>query len=213
MKKILIITLILLSATTAFANEQKLTIDDYKKKLHEYIDECNRDLKAVFNQYNEKVKATNDKIKALEKQKDNTHKLIMNCSLAQANADLNEVINGPCGHLYGKTTYFKTSSGLVVADDEYAINKCLAKLPQSKQAYVNPCEKEYEKYKKIDKDIEFQTKQFAILKQEKEKEEARIKADIQTKVDELANDCRQTYPLRRFYGYCQGIGIQFNSNN
>lgn len=213
-KKIIITIGILLCAlnSIAFAEKERLTRTDYLNLLNEYIKESNIKINTVYKTYEDKITANKELIKKLAKEEDQVGQQLRNCYVTQDNAEINNVINGSCGHLYGKTTYFKTSSGLVVADDTYALNKCLAKQPTSSKRKTSPCKTLEDKHKKIQQDIENYTNQITIFKNDRDTELNKIELDAQNKSRELTNSCKQTYPKKQLFGYCDGLEVNFTTD-
>lgn len=154
-KRIITIGILLCTLSSlAFAENEKLTRADYVNQLNKYIKEIDIKIDEVYKTYDVKVAANKESIKKLENEKEEITVQLRQCYQKEQISDINNVINGSCGHLYGKTTYFKTSSGLVVADDTYALNKCLAKQPTSSKRKTSPCKTLEDKHKKIQQDIE-----------------------------------------------------------
>lgn len=213
-KKIIITIGILLCAlnSIAFAEKERLTRTDYLNLLNEYIKESNIKINTVYKTYEDKITANKELIKKLAKEEDQIGQQLRNCYVAQDNAEVNSLINGSCGHLYGKTTYFKTSSGLIIADDTYALNKCLAKQPITKKNKADPCKILNDKYEKIKKNTEYYNNQFSVFEKERDTELNKIKIDAQNKSSELTNSCKQTYPKKQLFGYCDGLEVNFTTD-
>lgn len=111
-----------------------------------------------------------------------------------------------------KTTYFKTSSGLVVADDTYALNKCLAKQPNSTKKKTSSCKTLEDNRKKIEQGINNYTNQISVFENERDAELNKIKIEAKNKSVELTNACKQDYPKKQLFGYCDGLEVVFTKN-
>lgn len=212
-KKLIILGILLCTLSSlAFAENEKLTRADYVNQLNKYIKEIDVKINEVYKTYDVKVAANKESIKKLENEKEEITVQLRQCYQKEQISDINNVINGSCGHLYGKTTYFKTSSGLVVADDTYALNKCLAKQPTSSKRKTSPCKTLEDKHKKIQQDIENYTNQITIFKNDRDTELNKIELDAQNKSRELTNSCKQTYPKKQLFGYCDGLEVNFTTD-
>lgn len=212
-KKLIIVGILLcILSSLAFAENEKLTRADYVNKLNEYIKEISTRIDEVYKTYDAEVAANKKSIKKLANAKEQISVQLRQCYQKEQISDINNVINGPCGHLYGKTTYFKTSSGLVIADDTYALNKCLAKQPTTKKNKADPCKILNDKYEKIKKDAEYYNNQFSVFENERDTELNKIKIEAQNKSRELTNSCKQTYPKKQLFGYCDGLEVNFTTD-
>lgn len=213
MRKNLIILGILLCtlSSLAFAENEKLTRTDYVNQLNKYIKEIGIKIDEVYKTYDAKVVANKESIKKLEQEKEQITVQLRQCYQQEQISDINNVINGSCGHLYGKTTYFKTSSGLVVADDTYALNKCLEKQPTSSKRKTSSCKTLEDKRKKILLDIDNYTNQISTFENDRDTELNKIELDAKNKSSELTNACKQAYPKKQLFGYCDGLGVVFST--
>lgn len=212
-KKIIVLGLLLLFTlnSIASAENEKLTRADYINQLNKYIEEIGIKIDEVYKTYDAKVAKNKESIKKLEKEKDQITSQLQQCYQKEQNSDINNMMNGACGHLYGKTTYFKTSSGLVVADDTYALNKCLAKQPTSSKRKTSSCKTLEDKRKKILLDIDNYTNQISTFENNRDIELNNIRQDANNKSRELTNACKQTYPKKQFFGYCDGLEVVFTT--
>lgn len=211
-KKLIIVGILLCTLSSlAFAENEKLTRADYVNQLNKYIKEISIKIDEVYKTYDAKVAADKETIKKLENEKEQITVQLRQCYQKEQISDINNVINGSCGQLYGKTTYFKTSSGLVVADDTYALNKCLAKQPASSKRKTSPCKTFEDKHKKIQQDIENYTNQITTFKSDMDTELNKIELDAKNKSSELTNACKQAYPKKQFFGYCDGLEVVFTT--
>ncbi len=208
-KKIIIVGILLCTLSTfAFAENKKLTRPDYVNQLNKYIKEIGIKIDEIYKTYEAKVAANKEIIKKLENEKEQITAQLRQCYQKEQDSDINSLMNGPCGHLYGKTTYFKTSSGLVVADDTYALNKCLEKQPTSSKRKTSPCKTLEDKRKKIQQDIENYNYQITTFKNDRDTELNKIELDAKNKSSELTNACKQAYPKKQLFGYCDDLEIQ-----
>lgn len=211
-KKLIILGILLCTLSSlAFAENEKLTRADYVNQLNKYIKEISIKIDEVYKTYDAKVAANKESIKKLENEKEQITVQLRQCYQKEQISDINNVINGSCGHLYGKTTYFKTSSGLVVADDTYALNKCLAKQPTSSKRKTSPCKTLEDKHKKIQQDIENYTNQITTFKNNRDTEFNKIELDAKNKSSEFTNACKQAYPKKQLFGYCDGLEVVFTT--
>lgn len=211
-KKLIIVGILLCTLSSlAFAENEKLTRADYVNQLNKYIEEIGIKIDEVYKTYDAKVAKNKESIKKLEKEKDQITSQLQQCYKKEQDSDINNMMNGVCGHLYGKTTYFKTSSGLVVADDTYALNKCLAKQPNSSKRKTSPCKTLEDKHKKIQQDIENYTNQITTFKNDIDTELNKIELDAKNKSSELTNACKQAYPKKQLFGYCDGLEVVFTT--
>lgn len=212
-KKIIILGILLCTLSTiAFAKNEKLTRADYVNQLNKYIKEIGIKIDEVYKSYDAKVSANQEAINKLGNQKEQISNQLQKCYQTEVNSGINEMMNGACGHLYGKTTYFQTSSGLVVADDTYALNKCLAKQPNSTKKKTSPCKTLEDKRKKIEQNINNYTNQISVFKNERDAELNKIKIEAKNKSVELTNACKQDYPKKQLFGYCDGLEVIFTNN-
>lgn len=211
-KKLIMLGILLcIFSSIAFAEQKRLTREDYQKQLQEYINETNIKIDKIYKIYNDKIATNKDAVKKLVDEEEQIGQQLRKCYITQENADMNDLLKGACGHLYGKTTYLKTSSGLVIADDTYALNKCLAKQPTSAKK-SNSCKILNDKHKKIKSDIEFYNNQFSAYKNERDAELNKIKLDAKNKANELTNACKQANPLKQTFGYCNGLEVNFTTD-
>lgn len=212
-KKIIVLGILLctLNAMT-FAKNEKLTRGDYVNQLNKYIKEIGIKIDEVYKTYDVKITANQESINKLKNQEEQLSGELRKCYQEEENTVFNEMRNGACGHLYGKTTYFKTSSGLVVADDTYALNKCLAKQPNSTRKKTSPCKTLEDKGKKIEQDINNYTNQISVFENERDAELNKIKIEAKNKSTELTNSCKQDYPQKQLFGYCDGLEVVFTNN-
>lgn len=212
-KKIIVLGLLLFTVNSiAFATDKKLTRADYMNQLNKYIEKISIKIDEVYKNYDAKVAVNKESIKKLENEQEKISNQLQKCYQAEENTAFNEMRNGACGHLYGKTTYFKTSSGLVVADDTYALNKCLAKQPNSTKKKLSSCKILEDKRKKIEQDIKNYTNQIYVFENEKEAELNNIKIEAKNKSIELTNACKQDYPKMQLFGYCNDLEVVFTNN-
>lgn len=211
-KKLIVVGILLCTLSSlAFAENEKLTRTDYVNQLNKYIKEIGIKIDEVYKTYDAKAAANKETIKKLENEKEQITVQLRQCYQKEQISDINNVINGSCGHLYGKTTYFKTSSGLVVADDTYALNKCLVKQSNSSKRKTSPCKTLEDKHKKIQQDIENYTNQITTIKSDMDTELNKIELDAKNKSSELTNACKRAYPKKQLFGYCDGLDIVFST--
>lgn len=211
-KKLIIVGILLCTLSSlAFAENEKLTRADYVNQLNEYIKEISTKIDEVYKTYDAEVAANKKSIKKLANAKEQISVQIRQCYQKEQISDINNVINGSCGYLYGKTTYFKTSSGLVIADDTYTLNKCLAKQPTSSKRKTSLCKTLEDKHNKIQQDIENYTNQITVFKSDRDAELNKIKLDAKNKSSELTNACKQAYPKKQLFGYCDGLEVVFTT--
>ena len=212
-KKIIVLGLLLFTLNSiTFATDKKLTRADYMNQLNKYIEKISIKIDEVYKTYDTKVMTNKESIKKLENEKEQISNQLQKCYQAEVNSDFNKMMNSACGHLYGKTTYFKTSSGLVVADDTYALNKCLAKQSNSTKKKISSCKTLEDKRKKIEQDINNYTNQIYVFENEKEAELNNIKIEAKNKSIELTNACKQDHPKMQLFGYCDDLEVVFTNN-
>ena len=209
-RKYLILLMLCLFATSVNADTsntvkpEKYTKRDYIQMLKDYTIECNKKLDSIDNEYYPKIREIRSSMQKMDEQK---HSIYMKYSLCEENASWKELANGPCGHLLNKTTYLRTQSGFIVADDTYAVNKCLAKLPSNQKAGVY-CKNEKIAWQKFENNYKALEKQLNSLETERKNKNKKLIDEATEYAQELKNQCIKTYPMRNYWlDYCKDLSI------
>lgn len=199
-------------------NKTKISKQEYLNQLNAYSEDFDNKFASINseykNNYKKEITKRKQEISLLE---DKANKYHTEYYICYENESWAELSKSPCGKYIGKTTLLKGSSGLVYADDTYALNKCLAKtkIAWSKK---DPCKKYMDNYDNAKKQIEKLNKeikiQYDILSKQKKTQINALINDFELKSDELYQDCRKTYPRRSsIFGYCDGLSMKIEFDN
>lgn len=202
MKKFLIVFFLFSTSTVVFAKTtNKITNEDLVQKVNAVINSNNAKINELNKQYDEYVSKQTTLINNLREEKLKADRMWSECDERESWAWL---YKSPCSHLIGKTTLLKTKSGLVVADDTYALNKCLAKLPNKIEKKV--CQKERAKCQDYEKKLEFEENNLTTFKENYKRETTDIKNNTKNYKQEIYSECLKAFPYKNMLlDYCSNL--------